>query len=142
MKKSILLGVMITTLSLPNIASAHCDAYKKGPYTVSCESGVQVYRHDARSLPRLDPNVQAQIEIAKINDRTRQEAIASNERIARVKAQNTRRRDATDRFFQRSLVENPSNLSRLGFNNSRFNNNGFVISRFGRLPARDNRFSD
>jgi len=149
MKKSVLLGVTLVAMALPNIATAHCGGHKKGSFNVSCESGVQVYRHDALQAPRIDPNIAARVEIANINRRTQLDTNASRERIANQRAQIDSRRAASDEFFQRSLVERPSNLSRLGFNN-RFNNNGFsnfgfngrnIQTRFG-ATGRRNRFNN
>ena len=142
MKKSVLLGVTMAAMALPNIAMAHCGGHKNGSFNVSCESGVKVYRHDALQSPRIDPNISAQIKIANINRRTQLDAINSRERIANRRAQLERRRVASEEFFQRSLVERPSNLSRLGFNNG-FNNFGFngrnINSRFGSFAQRRGR---
>ena len=128
MKKSVLLGVTLAAMALPNMAFAHCGGHghSKGSFKVSCEAGVQVYRHNALQAPRLDPNAQARIEVARINRRAQQDVNASRERIAAQNAQIRARRAATDEFFRRSLVEQPSNLSRLsGFNFNRNFNSGF-----------------
>ncbi|MEP1230895.1 MAG: hypothetical protein ABJG88_09490 [Litorimonas sp.] len=126
MKKSVLIGVTLAAMALPNVAFAHCGGQTKGSFNVSCEAGVQVYRHQSLQLPRLSPNAQARVEVAKINRRTQQDAIASRERIAARNTAVNNRRAATDEFFRRSLVEQPSNLSRLsGFNFNRNFNSGF-----------------
>ena len=137
MKKSVLLGVTLAALALPNIASASCGQ-TKGSFNVSCESGVQIYRHNALKAPSISPSLSARLDAQRDNNRVQREAIASRERIANQNAQLERRRIASDRFFQRSLVETPSNLARLGgngFNNNGFNNFGFdgrrITTRFG-----------
>jgi len=134
MKKSVLLGVTLACMAVPNMALAHCNGHgqQEGSFKVSCEAGVKVYRHQALQLPRIDQNAQARIEVARINRRTQQDANASRERIARQNAAIRARRAASDEFFQRSLVEQPENLSRLsGYNfNRRFDNGfGFVGRR-------------
>ena len=138
MKKSVLLGVTLAAMALPNVALAHCNnqAHKNGSFNVTCEAGVKVYRHQALQLPRADQNALARVEVARINRRTQQDANASRERIASQNAKIERRRAATDEQFQRSLVEQPSNLSRLGFYNfNRRFDNGFGFTgrrnRFG-----------
>jgi len=137
MKKSVLLGVTLAAMALPNIAAANCG-HINGSYTVSCHSGVQVYRHNALTPPSISPTVSARLEAQRDNNRVQEKAIESRERIANQNAQLRRRQIASDEFFQRSLVESPSNLARLGgnnFNNNGFNNFGFngrrIVTRFG-----------
>lgn len=123
MKKSVLLGMTLAVMAIPSLSMAHCGVQKKGAFNVSCETGVQVYRNAPLQAPRIDPNVQARLESDAKNREVQRDAIASRERIAGQSAAIANRRAATDEFFSRSLVERPSNLSRLGFGN-RFNNFG------------------
>ena len=63
---------------------------------MTCEQGVQVYRHNAlSSIPQGISSAQAQLEAEKIRAKTAQARIASEERISIRKAE-TRERKAAD----------------------------------------------
>ena len=111
-RKTIFIAALAAAIALPTAASANCGTIQ-GSFAVTCEQGVQVFRHQAlSSIPRGLSQAQAQIEAEKIRAKTAQRSIAAQER-ADIRAANLQRRelaieDYRARIFDRALRNNRS----------------------------------
>lgn len=86
-RATIFTAVLTATIALPAAASAHCSSIE-GSFAVTCEQGVQVFRHQAlSSFPRGLSKAETQLEIEKLRRETALENIAANERAQAVNAQ-------------------------------------------------------
>ena len=80
------IAILAASLALPAAASAHCGT-TQGSFAVTCENGVQVYRHNAPSaIPQGLSVAQAQLEAAKLRAKTAQSQINANARAQSRKA--------------------------------------------------------
>jgi len=76
-RKTIFIAALAAAITFPAAASASCGTLQ-GSYAVTCEQGVQVYRHQAlSSIPRGLSQAQAQLEAEKIRAKTAQRSIAA-----------------------------------------------------------------
>lgn len=111
-RKTVFIAALAAAIALPAAASANCGTVQ-GSFAVTCERGVQVYRHQAlSSFPRGLSQAQAQIEAEKIRAKTAQRSIAAQER-ADIRASNLQRRELAlesyrARIFDRALRNNRS----------------------------------
>ncbi len=70
-------------LSFPGVASATCGTMQ-GSYAVTCERGVQVYRHQALSgIPAPITQAEASIQAAQIRAETAEKRLAFEERASK-----------------------------------------------------------
>ncbi len=77
---TLFLTSLAVTLAVPAVAAAHCGS-TQGSFAVSCEQGIQVYRHNApSSRPRGLSQAQVQLKSEKIRQETELARIAANER--------------------------------------------------------------
>jgi len=77
-RKTIFIAALAAAMALPAAASANCGTLQ-GSFAVTCEQGVQVYRHQAlSSIPRGISQAQAQLEGEKIRAKTAQRAAILN----------------------------------------------------------------
>ena len=82
-------------LAFPTVASAHCGS-NQGSFSVTCERGVTVYRHNAlSSIPQGISQADAQLEVEKIRAKTARARIESEERIS-IRRADTRERKAVE----------------------------------------------
>lgn len=120
-RKPIFIAVLAAAMAIPAVASANCGTIQ-GSFAVTCEQGVQVYRHQAlSSIPRGLSQADAQIEAEKIRAETAQRSIEAQER-ADIRANNQLRRelaleDYRSRIFDRALRNNRRSF---GLRNSGF----------------------
>jgi len=127
-RKTIFIAALVAAFALPAAASANCGTIQ-GSYAVTCEQGVQVFRHQAlSSIPRGLSQAQAQIEAEKIRAKTAQRSIAAQER-ADIRANNLQRRElALEDYRTRIFDANLRNRRSFGLRN----NSGFGFgSGFG-----------
>lgn len=69
-------------LTFPAVASASCGT-TQGSYAVTCEQGVQVFRHNALSgIPAPITQAEATLQAEQIRAKTAQQRIASQERAS------------------------------------------------------------
>ena len=123
-------------LAFPAIASANCGTIE-GSFSVTCEQGVQVFRHNALSgVPRGISQAEASVRSAEIRANTDRLRIESQER-ADLRDQRLRERelvqdDIRTRIFNRNSRRFTNSF---GFGNGRgfrggfVNGGGFVNSR-------------
>ncbi|GGX71247.1 hypothetical protein GCM10011309_21760 [Litorimonas cladophorae] len=79
-RTSLFIASLAATLAFPAIASAQCGT-TQGSFVVTCEQGVQVYRHNAlSSIPRGLSQAQVQLKAEKMRQRTEMARIAAKER--------------------------------------------------------------
>lgn len=91
-RTKIFVAALSAAVIFPAAASAHCGTMQ-GSFAVTCEKGVQVYRHQAlSSLPQGLSDAQTRLEVAKIRAKTQRAQVASTGRIAAANA-NLRRRE-------------------------------------------------
>jgi len=121
-RKTIFIAALAAAIALPAAASANCGTIQ-GSFAVTCEQGVQVYRHQAlSSIPRGLSQAQAQLQAEQIRAQTAQRAISAQER-ADIRANNLQRRelaleDYRTRIFDNALRRRSSfGLRSRGFNN-------------------------
>lgn len=89
-RAKIFIAALSVAIALPTAASAHCGT-TQGSFAVTCEKGVQVYRHQALSpFPRGLSRADAQLEVEKMRQETAQMGIAAN---ARAQAANAKLRE-------------------------------------------------
>lgn len=114
----ILVAGLAVAAAFPAAASAHCGTMQ-GSFAVTCEKGVQVYRHQAlSSIPQgLSPQ-QTQLEAEKIRAKTQRAQIASNGRIAAANAKLRQRELAIQDYRARVYDRNTRGRSSFaGFGN-------------------------
>ena len=124
-------------LAFPAIASANCGTIQ-GSFSVTCEQGVQVFRHNALSgVPRGISQAEASVQSAEIRANTDRLRIESQERADR-RDQGLRERElAQDDIRTRIFNRNSRRLTnRFGFGNGRgfgggFGNGGGFINNRG-----------
>jgi hypothetical protein len=126
-RAKIFIAALTAAVVFPAAASAHCGS-SQGSYAVTCERGVQVFRHQApSSLPQgLSPQ-QAQLEAEKIRAKTQRAQIASNGRIAAANADLRQRELAIQDYRARVYDRNTRRRSSFagfggGFGFGGFNN--------------------
>lgn len=119
-RTKVFIATLAAAVAFPVAASANCGTIK-GSFAVTCEQGVQVYRHQSLSpIPLGLSQAQAQVEIAKINQQTANRQIAAQER-ANIRSIEQQRRelaleDYRSRIFDRALL---SNRRSFGLRNNR-----------------------
>lgn len=123
---------LLLAFALPTQAQAHC-ASMNGSYVVTCEKGVKVYRHQAKSaLPRsLASNTQASTKSSAQAER--RAAVAQQLEARRISiAENRQRAEATNFARQRQATSRRSAYSRryVSFAGRGFGNRRFQSSRF------------
>jgi hypothetical protein len=115
-RKTIFIAALTAAIALPTTASAHCSTMQ-GSFAVTCEKGVQVYRHQAlSSIPRglsaadvslkteairaktARAQIAAQSRAQAANVKLRQRELAIADYNARVNDRNTRRRSSFSGF--------------------------------------------
>jgi len=145
-RKTIFIAALAAAITFPAAASASCGTLQ-GSYAVTCEQGVQVYRHQAlSSIPRGLSQAQAQLEAEKIRAKTAQRSIAAQER-ADIRAINLQRRelaleDYRSRIFDNALRNNRRfgvRSSGLGFGSGFGSGIGLVQPIRVQQPRRSNR---
>lgn len=124
--------ITLAILALPMTAAAHCGS-TQGSFSLNCESGVKVYRHNAQSsLPAGPTAAQTQLNIAKLRQQTAEKRIQA-ERNAQAEQADLRRQEIdNERFRNRIVQENVGRRSgRLGtgFGNRGFHGGGFTFAR-------------
>jgi len=124
MKRSFVILSLLGSLALPTSALAQCDTMV-GSYAVTCEKGVQVYRHQALSpLPAV-----SQVEI------TRRKALAQQDRrigiSQQLQAQQVAIANRAQRAQERDLI-----LTRRGFNRRGTNSRRVLLTNRGRGISR------
>jgi len=122
----------LAILALPATAAAHCGS-TQGSFSVNCESGVKVYRHNAQSsLPAGPTAAQIQLNIAKLRQQTAEKRIQA-ERNAQAEQADLRRQEIeNERFRNRILQENAGRRSgrfTTGFGNRGFYGGGLTFAR-------------
>lgn len=131
-RTTIFIAATVAALALPAAASANCGTMQ-GSYAVTCEQGVQVFRHQAlSSIPQGLSAQQTQLEAEKIRAQTARAQIASNDRIAAANTKLRERELALDDFNARTdsrFLRNSDNFRNNNFgsgfgNNSFFGNSG------------------
>lgn len=124
MKRSFVILSLLGSLALPTSALAQCDTMV-GSYAVTCEKGVQVYRHQALSpLPAV-----SQVEI------TRRKALAQQDRRIGISQQLQARQVAIAERAQRAQA-NDLIYTRRGFNRRGINSRRVLITNRGRGISR------
>lgn len=129
MKIAAILGVMVLGAFVPSAAWAGCG-HSSGSYNVSCESGVKVYRHQAKDLRSVGLTAnQTKLKIAKMQQETQRQAIAASRATARENAALRSRQIDNQRFFYRRATTTPRyGSSRYGYNRA-YGSRFAVISR-------------
>ena len=95
----------IALLALPGTAAAYCGGGSAANFSVNCESGVQVIRHNARSsIPRGLSSAQAQLEVAKIRQETELKRIQA-QRSAQAEQAELRRREIENERYRNRILE-------------------------------------
>ncbi len=124
-RTKIVIAAAAAALIFPAAASAHCGTMQ-GSFAVTCEQGVQVYRHQAlSSIPQgLSPQ-QAQLEAEKIRAETQRAQIASNGRIAAANAKLRQRELAIQDYRARVYDRNTRGNSSYAILGGREFNSGF-----------------
>ena len=85
-RTKIFIAALTAAIAFPVAASAHCGT-TQGSFAVTCEKGVQVYRHQALSgIPKGLSPAQAKIKSEEIRAETARRQIASQASAARVNA--------------------------------------------------------
>jgi len=111
-RKTIFIAALAAAMALPAAASANCGTLQ-GSFAVTCEQGVQVYRHQAlSSIPRGISQAQAQLEGEKIRAKTAQRQIAAQERANRRDIELRRRELALEDYRTRIFDANLRNRRR------------------------------
>ncbi len=140
-RMKIFAATFAAAIALPAAASAQCGTMQ-GSFAVTCERGVQVYRHQAlSSIPRGLSQAQAQIEVAKINQQTAQRQIAAQER-ASLRANALQRRELAIEDYRARIFDRALRNRSFGFTRSRFGgfNSGFgTVQPIRVQPARRRR---
>lgn len=117
-RTKIFAATLVATIALPAAASAHCGTMQ-GSFAVTCERGVQVYRHQAlSSLPRGLTQAQAQVQVAKINQKTAQRQIAAQER-ASVRANKLQSRELAIEDYRARVLDRSLRNRSFGYSSSR-----------------------
>lgn len=121
-------------LAFPAIASAGCGT-TQGSFSVTCEQGVQVYRHNALSgIPRGISQAEASVETAKIRAKTDRLRIESQERATQRAAKLREREIVQDEFRSRIVNQNIRRFSNSGF--GRFGSGNYGSNGFFAQPVR------
>ncbi len=138
---------LATATAIPAVASANCGTVQ-GSFSVTCEQGVQVYRHNAPSgIPRGLTQAQASLQAAQLRANTDRLRIESQERATRRAAQLREREIVQDEFRSRIVNQNirqfsNSRFGRFGAFGGGFNNSGGFFAqpvriRTGSLNVQD-----
>lgn len=126
---STFIASLTIALALPAVAAAQCGTLQ-GSFVVTCEQGVQVYRHNAPSaIPRGLSQAQVQLKAEKLRQRTEVARIAATERAQAQR--NALRQRELDIQSYRARVD-ASNLRNRGVvygNGFGFNQRGYTIAR-------------
>jgi len=95
-------------LALPVTATAHCGSMQ-GSFSVTCEKGVKIYRHNApSSVPAGPSKAQTHLEAAKLRQETAQRRIQAEQRAQAEQAE-----------LRRKEIENESYRNRIRQDNAR-----------------------
>lgn len=107
----IFLTTVVAAAAMPSLALAHCGT-TSGSFSVSCEKGVIVYRHNSYStIPRGLSAAQAKLEVAKIKQKATREKLAAQ---SRAKAAELALREREIELNEaRAAAQNRSNGRRL-----------------------------
>jgi hypothetical protein len=101
-----ILGLSVAA-AFPAAASANCGSVA-GPYSVTCEQGVQVYRHNALSgIPHRLTQAEAAVQTAEIRAETDRLRIAADERANR-RASDLRAREIREENFRNRIINRDS----------------------------------
>ena len=110
---------LATAVAFPAVASANCGTVQ-GSFSVTCEQGVQVFRHNAPSgIPRGLTPAEASLQAAQLRARNDRLRIESQERA--------NQRD--QRLRERELLQDEFRTEIFNRNARRFNNSSFGIGR-------------
>lgn len=113
-------------LSIPGVASANCGTMQ-GSYAVTCERGVQVYRHQALSgVPAPITQAEAYLESAKLRADTAEKRIAAEDRASKRDA-DLRNRELGIEDYRARIYDR--NSSRRSYRGNSYGNNSYG-SRF------------
>ena len=114
-RTSIFLIALGAATAFPIAASANCGSLN-GSFTVSCEQGVKVFRHNAPSgVPAPLSATQASLEAERIRARTARAALASQDRANARNAELRERELALEDFQTRIYQDNIRRRSFIGF---------------------------
>ena len=151
-RKSIFIIGLSAALAFPTVAAANCGT-QQGSYTLTCEQGVQVFRHNALSgVPRSITQAEATLQAEQIRAKTAQKRIESQERASQRDAElrdrelgledyRARIYDRTTRRFtnSRNSFNNRSGVGRFGsgsFGSIGFASGGFNYGQPVRIRTR------
>jgi hypothetical protein len=109
MKKISLISAVIAATAMPMSASANC-AKMSGSFLVTCEKGVQVYRHNSMSLRTvgLSDKYAAQVETAEIRAKSQRDRLAAQADMTRARTKLREQALRNQRYFyRRATISSP-----------------------------------
>ena len=116
--------IAIALMSLPTTAFAYCGNSADGNFSVNCQNGVKVFRHNApSSIPVGRSAASTQLEIAKIRQETELRRIQADRR-SQAEIADLRRLEIENERFRNRIIQHRS------FGRTRFVNQGFGFSNF------------
>lgn len=125
-RTSIFILGLAAAISFPTAAAAQCGT-TQGSFAVTCERGVQVYRHNALSgIPAPLSHAEAHLQSAQIRAETARLRIAAQERANQRNAELRERELATEDY--RARVYN-RNSRRTSYGISAYYNRGYGFAR-------------
>lgn len=123
-----ILGLAVAT-AFPTAATANCGT-TQGSFAVTCERGVQVYRHQALSgIPAPMSQAEAMLEAEEIRAKTARQQIAAQSRAA-ARAADLRERELAIEDYRARVYDR--NTRRRSYFVTDYGYNGFGFAR----PAR------
>ena len=128
-RTKIFLAALTAAVVLPAAASANCGTMQ-GSFAVTCEQGVQVYRHQSlSSIPQGISQQSAQLQAEEIRAKTERARINAQSRNAAANRRLREREIAIDDFNARTdnqFLRRSNNFGNNGFGNSNrlFGDNG------------------
>ena len=130
----VFIASLAAAIVLPTSAAAHCSV-QQGSFTVTCEQGVTVFRHQAlSSIPQGISAADAGIEIEKLRQKTAQSKINAK---ARAQARNAKLRERELAIADYSArvqdrISRRRNIYYLPYGNGY---NGYGFSGFQTVPS-------
>lgn len=124
----------LAILALPMTAAAHCGS-SQGSFSLNCESGVKVYRHNAQSsLPAGPTAAQTQLNIAKLRQQTAEKRIRAERNAqaeqADLRAQEIENERYRNRILQHDRARRSGRFSSgFGFGSGQYYGGGYSLGR-------------
>jgi len=132
-RTSIFILGLAAAISLPTAASANCGTMQ-GSFIVTCEKGVQVYRHNSLSgMPAPMTRAQAIVKAEQLRAKTAQQQISAQSRNdARIA--NLRERELAIQDYRARVYDR--NTRGRSYYVTSFGNRGFGFARPGSFRSR------